>query len=678
MRRKNILYALFFFGFIFFIFRNWFLAPQIIGGDWPYFFEETLKNYSFFFSSWNPFENNGLGGISPIYSLGIFHGFTVFLSQSFHIPWSITYKISWFGLFLFFSSFSSLYLLKTIFSRISFSYALLASVIYATNTYILMVVGGGQMGVALAYSLVPLVIAFFIKIINLAFIYSEKRATLIRSSVLSGIALSVELLFDPRIVYLTILVIGLYFLLKLMYIRKVSAQPFIYVFLIPGIIVVALHAVWIIPLMITRINPISVLGDAYDNVGMVKFLSFASFYQSFSLLHPNWPENIFGKTYFMHPEFILIPILAFFNLLFIQTFKDLRIKMYILFLAILGLIGTFLAKGANPPFGDIYLWLFKNIPGFVMFRDPTKFYLLVILSYSMLMPLSLEKISEKVLSIKHKILNTKVCNMFYLIPFVFIIFWAFLIYPAIFGQLKGTFSKQDVPKEYVELKDFLYNQKDYFRTLWVPRQQRFSFISNIHPSIEAEPLFSTRSAEEISKKVSSKQTQSLLSELSVKYIVIPYDSLGEQFLEDRKYSEKSRSEYEKVLDAVPWLKKIRSDKITVYETPFEEDHFFFDKAGTISAVMVNPAHYILTVSIDQPQNLTFSETYNSFWILKKSQETIYSKKTKNNLNSFWLDKTGKYTVDILFSLENYYEFGRIISALTIIVLVVCLIKLRKK
>ena len=30
-----------------------------------------------------------------------------------------------------------------------------------------------------------------------------------------------------------------------------------------------------------------------------------------SLLHPNWPENLFGKVYFLQPEFLILPILAF-------------------------------------------------------------------------------------------------------------------------------------------------------------------------------------------------------------------------------------------------------------------------------------------------------------------------------------------------------------------------------
>ncbi len=680
MRKQNIFYILFFLGFIFLVFRNWFFVPQIIGGDWPFVFQERIIETSLIPPSWNPTANNGLGGTSPTYFLQSFAHFTFFISMAFKVSWVAVYKIFWFGLFLLLSFISTFYLFRTIVSDSKFWQRIIGALLYTTNTYILMLVGGGQMGVALAYSLAPLVLAFFIKIINLIFSYNAKRTMLIQSSLLSGVVISAQILFDPRIAYLTVLAIGLYLVLQLINMKAKVLQLFTYVFLIPGIITVGLHAAWIIPLMITRINPINILGDAYAGAGIVKFLSFASFSQSFSLLHPNWPENIFGKTYFMKAEFILLPIIAYSSLLFFRLIvrKDAEQnaeRRRILFFALLGIVGAFLAKGANPPFGGIYLWLFENIPGFVMFRDPTKFYLLVALSYSILIPFSIYSVCGWVNSKLQ--LKSQSYLPIILLTF-FIVYWVILIHPAIFGQLGGTFKKYEVPKEYIELKDFLYKQPEFFRTLWVPRRQRFSFVSDIHPAIEAEPLFGTRNAEELSKKISSEQGQFLLSEFSVKYILIPYDSLGEQFLDDRKYSEKHRIEYEEKLDTIPWLKKIRSGKIAIYKTSLKKDHFFLDKMGEVSAIMINPMHYVLTVSIDQPQNLIFSENFSPHWILTKSQKIISSRKTKNGLNSFWLERKGRYTVDISFNLEKYYEYGRIISFLTIIALAICLIKLRKK
>ena len=694
MRKLNIFYTLLFFGFIFFVFRNWFFAPQIIGGDWPYFFDKTLRNYSFFFSSWNPFQNNGLGGISPSYSLGVFHGFTVFLSQSLHLPWPHTYKISWFGLFIGLSIFSSTYLLKAVLPQLKFWQQILASMIFVTNTYILMIVSGGQMGIALAYSVAPLILATFVKLVNLI----NSSHPNFKFPIVAGLALSLQVMFDPRIAYLSMLIVCIYIIFSLFFVKFSSKKIFSF-FLslmffglgLPILVTALLHAVWILPILFLQSSPIP---QGLINVDGFRFFSFADFSHAFSLLHPNWPENIFGKVGFMKSEFLAISIFAYISLLFMNSKlktqnynNNLTMEQFsnrtILFFALLGLMGAFLAKGANEPFSSVNIWLFENIPGFAMFRDPTKFYLLIALSYVILIPFSLYLLHEwfnSKFSTSLKLRGARKTQNYSLIILLlfFVGYWVFSIHPAILGQLGGTFKKHDVPKEYVELKDFLYSQKEYFRTLWVPRQQRFSFVSDIHPAIEAEPLFGTRSAEVVSKKLSSEGGQLLLSELSVKYVLIQYDSLGEQFLEDRKYSEKERMEYERKLDGIPWLKKIQSGKITVYETPFRKDHFFLSKGGGISSKTIDSMHYVLDISIDQPQILVFSESFNPHWILSKDTKTVPSIKTKNGLNSFWLDQKGRYTVDISFNLEKYYGYGRIISFLTVITLTICLIKLRKK
>mgnify|MGYP001610784122 CR=1 FL=1 len=148
------------------VFGRWFLNQEIIGGDWQYLFPEMLKEFSFFPLSWDPTIGNGLGGISPIYNLSIYHNFTTFIAAYLHMSWVIVYKIFWFGLFIALSILSSTALLKSTLSNVKYWQLVIGGVIFTLNTYILMIVGGGQMGVALAYSISPLVLAKFIKLID--------------------------------------------------------------------------------------------------------------------------------------------------------------------------------------------------------------------------------------------------------------------------------------------------------------------------------------------------------------------------------------------------------------------------------------------------------------------------------------------------------------------------------
>ncbi len=443
------------------IFNPWFLNKEIIGGDWPYFFSETLKGFTLFPPVWSLVHGNGLGGTILTYYLDQYLYFTSYLTTNIlHMPWVIGYKLFWFGFFIALSIFSSIYLLKTIFSRSRFWQMGVAALIFTTNTYILMVVGGGQMGVVLAYSIAPLVLMRFIKLIDFQISRPKADQPLaenIKYAIIAGLILAAQVMFDPRIAYLSMIAVVAYYL-----INKFQIVSILYTFVIPIGIAVLLHSYWIFPLLVTRTLPIP---EGFVSVSGFKFFSFADFSHALPLLHPNWPENIFGKIYFLQPEFLIIPILAFSSLLFTKN-------KTILFFSFIGLLGAFLAKGANPPFGEINQWLFQYIPGMNMFRDPTKFYLLVALSYSVLIPFSLSKIVDGILSIKYHVLSIKIGSVFYLVPAAFIIFWVFSIHPAIFGQLKGTFEKHEVPKEYIELKDFLYNQPDFFRTLWIPRKNK--------------------------------------------------------------------------------------------------------------------------------------------------------------------------------------------------------------
>jgi len=533
-------------------------------------------------------------------------------------------KIIWLWPFLILTVFSSWYLAKTLFPKNKIIH-FLAPFIYLFNTYILMVAGGGQMGIMMAYSLAPLVFGVFAKSV---------QASGIKLKIMAGLVLSLQVMFGPRISFLTMGTIFLYAVFQYgLVIRK-----YLETFAFPLFITLGLHFYWILPLvLVKRVGVPTGLGEP----GWVEFLSFGNFSDSLSLLHPNWPENIFGKTYFMRPEFLLLPILAYGSLLFI---KAKRKKLNILFFVSLGLIGAFLAKGSKPPLGEVYLWLFKYFPGMNMFRDPTKFYLLIALSYSLLIPFSLETFVKKF---------NKKFGAWRLVLGAFLICWLFLIRPAWLGQLSGTFKAKEVPAEYIALKDFVHDQKEFFRTFWIPKRQRFGFFSHNHPAIESSELL----------------LKEELAVRGVKYVIVPYDSEGEIFLEDRKYDPEQRLALEGELDKIAWLKKIDvTDKIAVYEVADYKDHFFVadEEILFLDWIMVNPTKYEVRISeATQPFNLVFSETYDELWQAKIGERIIPSK-VYNNLNSFNIDQTGDFEMIVEFTAQKYVCWGLMVSAATLL------------
>ena len=650
---------------------NWFAAKEIIGGDWPYFYQEAINNFTWLPPVWSGIHGNGLGGSILSYSLDSYLYFIGWLfSGILHIPWVIVYKIFWFGLFLGAGVFSLSYLMRSIYPTMPLLYRAIGIIIYLTNTYILMLMSGGQMGIGIAYALSPLVFARFIKIVE-----AKKHQERLKYSIVAGLLLAVQFAFDLRVAYMLLIGVFVYSLFHFTY--TLDKKSFInnsvvllYIFILPLGVVGLLNAFWIIPALFYQTNPIQQLGSGYNSLEAVTFFSFAKFENTIGLLHPFWPENIFGKVGFMKPEFIILPIIAFSSMFFVKTRQ-------ILFFALLGLIGAFLAKGANEPFGGIYLWLFGHVSGFIMFRDPTKFYQLVVLAYSILIPFSLWKFWDFFSSSRYMIKRKNVGVVLYYL--VVILFFLLLLRPAILQKLPGTFQPRTVPHEYVQLKDELTTDRNFYRVLWTPRQSKFTFASHIHPSIESEALLSATNAAELGDFLHSQKAESYLADVSVRYIVVPHDPYGEIFVDDRKYSQKKRDDVIKVLDTISWLKKRNIGKLVVYQTTNFKDHFYLDNDNKkVNYTRESSTNYTVQLINQQPTKIIFSENYSPYWEAVVDGKKIVSEQTPEKLNSFVISHPGNHTIKIYYSFEKYYIIGRVISGIGIVVILFMLLLLRKK
>jgi hypothetical protein len=426
-----------------------------------------------------------------------------------------------------------------------------------------------------------------------------------------------------------------------------------------------LNAFWVLPVLTLGSNPLDQLGEAYNTVDALKFFSFAKFENSLSLLHPNWPENIFGKTFFMRPEFLLIPLIAFSSLFFVKNKKTSRT---ILFFTALSLLGAFLGKGSNEPFGFIYVWLFENLPGFVMFRDSTKWYLLTALSYCILIPFAVYNLS---MIFKQKLKITWLKN--FLLPLVFI-YMLILIMPALKGEVKGLLRTTRLPEDYKKLEIFLSSQKDFFRILWVPEVQRFAYYSSYHPPISSKSLFKTQDNKKIISEIKKETT--MLSQSGVKYIIVPYDSHGEIFIKDRKYD---KNQYINVVDELEKLKHLRRinrfGDIAVFELPQYKDRFWSPNSGVdIEYEYINPSNYKVSVRNAGKDLLIFSEAYNKNWVIKGEQFADRYSKPYGKFNSFELPRSGDYSLTIEYKSQRWVDLGLIVSGISLIVTLIILIK----
>jgi hypothetical protein len=555
-----------------------------------------------------------------------------------------------------------------------------------------MLVGGGQIIVALAYAIAPFILWRFISFIN--FINEQKEVAAIKNisiyvsyTILLGIAFSVLGLMDIRFIFVILVGMLLYLFLQLILYRisvlKISSIIGL-VLLLPGLITVLLHVFWLLPTLMHGENSIGNLGTAYSSADAVKFFSFARLENTISLLHPNWPENIFGKTYFMRAEFLILPILAYSSLLFIPKIKVQKTKNYILFFSLLGLIGAFLAKGANEPLGIIYLWMFEHVPGFNMFRDSTKWYTLVALSYSILIPYSISKIYNWLESKNKFTFKSKFFSLQNLFILLLTSYFLLLISPALLGQLGGTFKTTSVPAEYFRLEKYISNQSEFSRTLWIPTVQRFGYYSSNHPAVSAQDYFKLYDQKILLKELSKNETEELLQHASIKYIIVPFDSEGEIFLEDREYSEDKYTEFVDQVNEISWLSEIEGfGNIKVFELSNSKDHFWSPEEDLgIKYEYINPVTYKMNIADgEKGDQIVFAESFDDKWVASNSDFIIQSSEYETgliSLNSFTLPADGDYELEVYYEPQKWVDIGVVISTASIIIVFGSLIYLKFK
>lgn len=642
-------------------FFSWFSNTILIGGDWRFFWPENLKEIIGYSYAWDSSLNTGLGNINfTLLWLNTYLAFTVHLvTQILHIPWGIGEKIVFFWPIFLFSFFSSFFLSKRFIK--SKLLQVLSGIIYLSNTYALMVFSGGQVGIALAYSIAPFVFMQFIFLIDS---YPNKNIWhLVNKSIFVGLAFSLQILFEPRIFYVTFFIVVLYFIYN-------SAQSFqgfnplkidtlfsygkriMLFFVLPFIIVFCLHSFWILPLLVYRYNPAADLGLIHTSLDAVKFFSFATFSQTISLLHPNWPENVFGKVYFMRPEFLFIPLFALSYPFFV---KDKETRKKITFFVLLTLVSSFLAKGSREPFGGIYLFLFQYLPGMQAFRDATKWYIPIALSYAVLIPFFIENVTKQKW--------TK--NILLTIVFVY---WLFLLIPVFMGQVKGTFVSQEVPKEYIALHNFLVKERGFYRTLWVPSLQRFGYFTNDAPALHGKELLGEGYEKNITKKFDTKEILQLLQLVGIKYVIVPYDSEGEIFLSDRKYDDRKYIKIKMDLTKVSWLTQKKTfGTIIVFEVPSPNDRLFAVGKDTVFTwERINPTYYKIRTKASFSGTLVFSEKFNENWELFEGTENIASQKY-SLLNSF--NVKNMHEAELHFLPQQYVRLGQWISISSLLAIV---------
>lgn len=423
-------------------FKAVFLPGPLAWGDSHHIYKETLNEIIGAPQAWVNRENN-FGGSNKVLWLYPLMLARSFLGSSMGLGDFLAIR-----LVFYFPAIILTFITPFLFARfikLAKKSAFFVSLIYGLNTYFILLVDGGQLGVFLSYSFFPLNLLLLKKLVD-----NPK----IKSFILATLSFLTLLLFDPRIALISLLTFGLWVLTeKFVGKSKFSFKnflPFIPLF----IFAFGISAYWI--------SPFIFFGQKAVSIGVSK-LQLLSLINPLFLFQPHWPGNLFGVVSPPPFYFVGIPVLILLSLLFS---KEKRIYGF----ALLFLIFSFFTKGETPPLGGVYSWFIANIPFASAFRDSSKFFIPSILFAGVL-----------IASLTQKIKSRLILGLIY-------IYLLLLVFPAISGKMNGVLAARPLNEEFRVLYEKINKEEGFFRTVWFPERHPLTFQTEEKSALDAKSL----------------------------------------------------------------------------------------------------------------------------------------------------------------------------------------------
>jgi hypothetical protein len=249
-----------------------------------------------------------------------------------------------------------------------------AALFYAFNPWIFNRLQTGFFQLHIAYALLPFLAIFLLQLNKK--IYSGSEVIRI---VISAIALTVSLLFQPHFVFGLIIGLFVYLLITLLSktvefnVRLIISRIF-FLLLLTFILI----SFYLIPSYLYAPSTYTITD--YFNIGALKFNGQGSTFIDVINLFARLPwESQTIKAYRNVPYsgFYIFYIWCALSTIFFSNSKRKKRIAALFFCEII--LFTFLAKGVNPPFENISIFLYRHVPLLHIFRDPSRLMSFIVL-----------------------------------------------------------------------------------------------------------------------------------------------------------------------------------------------------------------------------------------------------------------------------------------------------------
>lgn len=457
---------------------------------------------------------------------------------------------------------------------------------------------------------------------------------------------------------------------------------------------------WIYPF----IHNSTTSGDTFNAVGnawkanLNSLIGVSQYFGTFDIL------RLRQKFYFIKDSPLSTEWYGFYNnlivrlvispiLLFICIFGIIKSKgqKYWAYLVSLLIIGWFVCKGSNFPFGKaFYSFLFSTFPMTAALRNPyEKFGIIWLLPYSVFFALGLHYLALKFNSTRRKLF----------LGAGLVLFLGVLVYPIWNGDIFPLKDKLIIPGYYLEANDHL-NLNLSKRSFHIPFSTEPDLMLyswgylGIDPS---ENLFDSQNIssprlpffnsyyELIPKYLTAQYLPRILGLLGVDYIILHNDFIHPKLdLNIVKINEWKEVTKDRAFDKLTLYKldnkivkpevyiannlikfnsnKQAFDKIVEEEFDITQDVFTIDNTNFVSQSVDLPAVIKFNkIAADRyrvqikravaPFILILNNTFNKNWIAKVDNAVVGKHIPVNGFANGWIvDKKGDYTVDILFKI----------------------------
>lgn len=334
-----------------------------------------------------------------------------------------------------------------------------AGFLYMVNPFIYIRFLAGHWLLLLAYAVTPFAIKGLIHFFD---------APSIKRAIIFVFLLTSLFVIETHTPFLLLIVFGVIFLVELVEFRNNSDKIFSLsksIFLI-GIFLLFLNSYWLIPNFVGSSEPLGEISESDLNTFTTKHdLNFNTLFTTASM-YGFWRGGyIYTKDLlpYWYLFFTFIIFLAVHG--FVLNYRHTKHGIYVKAFGIVAVLSVLLAAGISGPIAGVFEFLFNNVFFFRGFREPQKFVALLVLAYAYLGGLGVAEFEKIARSPAHSASARKIGAWLIIAlalatPFIY----SFTTFNGFWGQLKPT----DYPRDWYEVNDFLNQDEQDFKVLFLP------------------------------------------------------------------------------------------------------------------------------------------------------------------------------------------------------------------